>query len=498
MKSKSATPYISKSKFLWGQQCRKLLWTAYHSKALIPEPDAQVQAIFDQGHEVGNLAKKLYPDGIEVGQGVEDLDEVLRLTQQAIKARKPMFEAAFSYQGGYAKADILDPVGGNAWDVVEVKSSTAVKDVYILDLAFQTFIYAGAGLKIRRCFLLLINPDFVRHGEIDPAKFFIRHDVTAEVAAMSRQIGTRLDEMFGVIRLKEQPDVRIGKHCDDPYTCPLRDHCWKFLPDGSVTTLYRGGAKGFKLLADGITALRDIPDSFKLTDNQEIQRRTATTGLPHADRPAIKAFLKQLNNPVSYLDFETLGTALPLFDGVGPYQQIPFQYSLHIVRSPGAEAEHHKFLAEDTTDPRPAFMRSLRNALPTEGSVVAFNAGFELGRLNECSEILPEFRPWVSSVKRRTVDLLLPFRGFRYYHPKQHGSASMKAVLPALTGRGYDHLAIQEGGTASLEFLRVYYTDVPEAERQRVRQSLEEYCGQDTAGMIWIVEALQKLVSGRT
>src|SRR5208282_4535040 len=144
------------------------------------------------------------------------------------------------------------------------------------------------------------------------------------------------------------------------------------------TTLHRGGAKRFKLLAKSITSLTDIPDDFPLTDNQEIQRRTAKTGQPHVDKPAIKAFLKQLKYQVSYLDFETLGTAIPLFDGVRPYVQVPFQYSLHIVRSLGAEPEHHKFLADNTDDPRPEFMRSLRDALPAKGSVVVYNASFEL------------------------------------------------------------------------------------------------------------------------
>jgi len=476
-------------------QCRKLLWSAYNARDLIPEPDALAQAIFDQGHEVGNLAKKLFPTGVEVGHGVDDLDEVLRLTEQAIKARRPLFEAALSFQGGFAKADILNPVGGDAWELVEVKSSTSVKDVYIFDMAFQAFVYAGAGLKIRRCILMLINPDFVRHGDIDPAKFFKKQDVTAQVSAISRQIEPNLDEMFGIIQLERQPEISIGPQCNSPFSCPLTDHCWSFLPEANVTTLYRGGAKGFKLLADGVTGLRDIPDAFQLTENQEIQRRVAVTGQPHLDKPAIRAFLNQIKYPVSYLDFETFSTAIPMFDGVGPYQQIPFQFSLHVVRSAGVTPEHYSFLAAGTGDPRPEFMRRLREVLQQDGSVLAYNAAFELGRLEECCELLPAHRPWLDGVKRRVVDLLLPFRGFRFYHPNQEGSASMKAVLPALTGKGYDQLAIQEGGTASLEYLRVHFGDVPEAERQRVRRALEEYCGQDTAGMVWIVEALQILVS---
>ena len=145
-------------------------------------------------------------------------------------------------RGGYARADILNPVADGAWDVIEVKSSTSVKDVYIADLGFQAFVYSGAGLKIRRCFLLLINPDFVRHGDIDPAQFFQRHDVTDLASAASRKIEANLDEMFAIIRLKKQPNVRIGTHCDKPYACPLHDRCWSFLPSENVTT-FTGAAK---------------------------------------------------------------------------------------------------------------------------------------------------------------------------------------------------------------------------------------------------------------
>lgn len=489
------SPYISKSKFLAGLQCHKLIWHAYNAKHLIPEPDAQTQAIFDQGHQVGELAKQLFPGGIEIGGEANDFNEILTQSKQALKQRRPLYEAAFSYNGGFSRADILNPVGKDKWDVVEIKSTTAVKDIHLYDLAFQAFVFSGAGLKIRRCILAHINPDFVKKGPIDPHKFFVLEDVTSQVSAMSRSIEPKLDEMFSTIRLKACPEIQIGPHCSDPYPCSLCDHCWNFLPESNVTTLYRGGAKGFKLLAKGITKLTDVPDDFPLTDNQEIQRRVAFTGQPHIDKPAIKAFLKQLQYPASFLDFETLGTAIPLFDETRPYMQIPFQYSLHIVWSPSARPEHHKFLAEGTDDPRPEFMRCLRGVLPTEGSVVAFNAQFELGRLNECSDLLPEFRPWVTGVKRRIVDLLLPFRGFRYYHLMQNGSASMKAVLPALTGKGYDHLAIQDGTSASLQFLRATFGDVSLEERMIIRKQLDAYCHLDTFGMIQIVDALCRFSS---
>jgi hypothetical protein len=489
----SSRPYISKSKFLWGLQCPKLLWYAYNAKEVIPEPDAATQAIFKQGHDVGAIAKKMFPDGVEVGAGVLDLDETIRLTLPALKLRKPLFEAAFSADGGYCRTDILRPSPQNAWDLIEVKSTTSLKDVHLEDLAFQTWVLTSAELKIRSCYLMHINSEFVRKGEIDPKKFFTLEDVTDQVEDPAQLVADKLDDMFKVIRQRRHPDIQIGSHCDDPYTCALHDHCWKFLPLHNVFDLYRGGKKGFDLLEQGVTSLGDIPDDFKLTDNQEIQKQVAISGEPYINKKATAKFLAQLEYPVSYLDFETFNTAIPLFDGLHPYQQVPFQFSLHTVRAPGAKPEHFMFLAEGRHDPRPAFMLKLRDAVSRTGSIVAYNAPFELGRLKECCAAMPNFSPWLKAVETRVVDLLRPFRSFDYYHPEQHGSASMKAVLPALTGKGYEDFEIQGGDTASNEFLRVTFGDVTAEERRRVRQQLEEYCGRDTEGMVWITDALGRI-----
>jgi hypothetical protein len=479
-----------------GLQCPKLLWFRYNAKDQIPAPDESQQAVFDQGTEVGELAQQLFPGGMVVAPGIINPQEVIAQTLDAIRKRLSLYEAAFVFHGGYARTDILVPVADGAWDLVEVKSTTQLKeDVHLPDIAFQAFVLTGAGIKLRKCFLAHINNEFVRHGPIDPQKFFTLEDVTKPVSALSRDIEEQIDAMQRVIGAKAHPEIQIGPQCDNPYTCALHDRCWSFLPEASVFTLYRGGAKSFTLFQQGIQKLVDIPADVTLTDNQAIQRAALLAGQPHIDRPALAAFLGQLEYPVSYLDFETIGTAIPLFDGVKPYQQVPFQYSLHIIRSPDTKPEHQSFLAEGTADPRPEFMRHLRETLPATGSVVAYNAGFETGRLKECCELLPEYKPWLRKVTPRIVDLLLPFRGFRYHHPDQNGSNSMKAVLPALTGKGYESLAIQEGNAAGREFLRVTYGQVTSAERRRVRRDLEEYCGLDTLGMVQIVDQLNHLSS---
>jgi hypothetical protein len=488
-------PFISKSKYLAGLQCQKLLWYYYNAKEEIPPPDAATQAIFDQGHEVGELAKSLFPGGIEVAKGIVDFARVLPQSLEAIKLRKPLFEAAFAYKNAFARADVLNPVGKDQWDIIEVKSSTQVKDVNILDLALQRYTYEGAGLKIRNCILMYIDNQYVRKGRIDPKKLFGREDITKQVAALMSGVEGNLKGMADVIRLKKYPAISIGPQCSDPYECPLQDICWQFLPEDNVFTLYKLGQKGFDLLKEGVEKIVEIPETFRLTGTQRIQQETLKSRRPHIDKEALASFLKGLEYPLFFLDFETFGTALPLFDEVRPYQQIPFQFSLHIVRSGDAQPEHHSFLAGGSTDPRPEILSRLQGLLGTKGSIVSYNAPFERGRIKESCEAFPKFATWWERTVPRVVDLLEPFRAFSYYHPDQEGSASMKAVLPALTGKSYEGMAIADGGDASREYLRVTFGKTPTAEKEKVRKQLEEYCGLDTSGMVAIVDALRKLVT---
>ena len=488
----SRTPYISKTKFLHGLQCPKLVWCDYNAKHLFPEVDDALQAVFDQGHEVGAFAKRMFPNGIEIETDPTDFEGAIQLTQKALPSRRPIFEATFSANGGYARADILNPVGKDAWDLIEVKSTTGLKDVHIPDLAFQAWVFTEAGIKIRRCFLCHINNEFVRHGEIDPKEFFTLRDVTAEVAEFSRDIDEQVGQMGKTIRSAKCPEIQIGKQCDNPYTCPLHELCWSFLPPQNVLELYFDTkGRGWDLLKRGVLRIADIPENYSLSEKQEIQRATAISGKPHVKQKQIETFLNNLEYPLHFLDFETFSPAIPLFDGTRPYEQIPFQFSLHIICKAGAKPEHRKFLAEGRNDPRSEFMRQLKSAVEPSGSIVVFNAPFEKGRMKECAELLPEYKSWVAAVNQRIVDLLNPFKAFNFYHPNQYGSASLKQVLPALTGKNYTNLEIQEGETAGREFLRVTFGDVSEKERKRVRMDLEIYCCLDTFGMVWILDALR-------
>ena len=481
---------LSKSKYMTGLQCPRLIWIQFHESAKIPEIDSVTQHVFDQGHLVGELAKKLFPEGIDIL--TENFMGNISNTMNLLESRKPLFEAGIRVRNLYSRVDILHPIAEDEWDIVEVKSSTGVKDVYINDVAFQRYCCSQLGLNIRKCSLVLINNQYVKDGEINPEGFFNIHDVTDQVEEASVGIQDKIDDIQEVISRESCPEMIIGPHCWNPYECPLTD-CWDSLPEHNVFSLYYGGKKSFAMYDSGILTVGEIPDDYKLSDKQRIQQSCVVNGKPHVDKEAIQDFLSSLQYPMYYLDFETIGPAIPLFDGVRPYQNIPFQFSVHLVQDQQSSPTHYSYLASDTDDPRPALLAELQKVLGDSGSIIAYNKGFEEGVLRELAEAFPEYSEWIDPVCNRLADLLVPFRNFDYYHPTQKGSASLKAVLPAITGRGYEDLDISDGQLASITFLAATYGDMPEDERVKVLTNLEQYCGRDTEGMIWIVDKLREI-----
>jgi len=384
---------LSKSKYLKGLQCPRLLWTAIHDKAKIPKPDESQQHIFEQGHLIGEIAKKWFPDGIDIScdrsEFIKNIEETEKLLNA--KRRKPLFEAGIKVELEegyiYSRADVLVPVGQDLWDIVEVKSSTKVKPENIDDVSFQKHVYEQAGLKIRKCFLMVVNNEYVRKGEIDFKKLMKTEDITDKVNKKIIGIEQRIINIFKIINSKKIPKVAIGNHCKHPYECPLTS-CWDFIPAGSVFDLYYGGKKSFELYEKDIQLLKDIPPEFKLSkEQQKIQINATKTGKPHINKENIKKFLKKLKYPIYYFDFETIGTALPLFDNSHPYQQIPFQYSLHIQEKPGGEVKHVGFLAKGDEDPRPELLKSLKENLGDKGTILVYYESFEKSVLKKLEMI---------------------------------------------------------------------------------------------------------------
>lgn len=497
---------LSKSSFGLGLQCHKRLWIEKNDPAeLVPQPSASQQAIFDQGNEVGAWSHRLFPDGILVS-GELEFETHLQASWAALAARKPLFEPAFAIPDAYARADILIPVDADGWDLLEVKSAanvwedkakTQIKSVYLQDIAFQLYVYRKAGLDIRHAYLVFLNSDYVRHGDIEPQQLFRREDVTVQIETLLPLIPDQVARLCEMLQSPVVPETKIGPHCFAPYECSLIGHCWKHVPADSVFTLVRAGKRAWKWWNAGIIRVADLPPEEKYSSNQSIQITVERTQEPHFDTPAVRQFLEGLRYPLHFLDFETIMPAVPMFEGCRPYAQTPFQFSLHIQKSPGGDLTHLAYLADGSGDPRPGFLLALQTIIGSEGSIVSYNSSFETSRLRELATQFPDQAGWINQalVRFENADLLQPFRSFAVYHAEQHGSASIKAVLPAFTDLSYDDLTIQEGGTASTQFLRLLKGLVPVDEIPSLRENLSSYCERDTLAMVKLVEKL-RLVLG--
>lgn len=483
---------LTKSNYLLGLQCQKFLWITKNDKERIPKPDDGALAKFAEGTLIGVLATKVFREGVDLSN--LDFKENLEKTKEALKERKTIFEAGICKENLFSRGDILLPVGVDEWDIIEVKSATGVKDINVHDVSFQKYVYEKAGLKIRNCILMHLNNEYLKNGEIEPKELFIQADITEKVSEVSEGIEERIKEMFGVIEGPE-PEFCVEDILTIEYDNLCLDEFMGNLPEDNIFEFFRMFKKQrVELYKEGCIKMTDVPKEVKLNDKQKIQKRLAFDGGKHIDKLAIKNFLNNLKYPIYYLDFETINPAIPKFDGMKPYQRIPFQFSLHIQEKQNGELKHVSFLAEGTSDPRPKFMQELKDNLAKEGSVLVYNQAFEKGVLKECSTSFPEFREWYEeNILPRIKDLWDVFKDFSYYDPKQKGSTSIKYVLPVLSNLKYADLEIKNGSTASLEYERVTFGDADEAERLKIREALEKYCELDTLAEVEIVGSLGKI-----
>jgi hypothetical protein len=498
---------LTKSKYLLGLQCPKLLWVAVNDKTRIPKSDEIAQKKFDDGTLVGELTTLWYPNGVNLAN--EEFGDNLIKTKETLEQKVPIFEPGFITDGLYSRADILVPVG-DAWDIIEVKSATKVKDINLHDVAFQKHVYEASGLKINRCYLMHINNEYVRSGEIDPKELFIQTDITEKVDEFSKDLEGRIAKMLEVIK-GDEPEFSVDDILTTEYDNICLDEFMSGLPENNIFELYRMlSKKKVELYKSGIKQIKDVPESVKLNEKQQIQRRLANSGETHIDKQGIENFMNNLQYPVYYLDFETINPILPKFNGMKPYQRIPFQYSLHVQEEEGGECEHVSFLAEGTSDPRLKFLQSLEDNLGEAGSILVYNQGFEKGVLREGVEAFPEFGEWYNeNIEPRVMDLWDVFRNFYFYDQGQKGSASIKYVLPAVIGRdengklnlpegiiGYENMTdVKKGDQASYEYERVTFDmSVFKEDKQKIRDALEKYCELDTLAEVLIVEKLWGIV----
>jgi hypothetical protein len=486
---------LSKSTFLRGLQCQKSLYLHTFQRELGSAPDEDQLARMKTGQLVGELARGLFPAGVLVSTpGGFSVAEALRQTRQALESgANTLFEPAFLADGLFFRADVVDRAGG-AWKLYEVKSSTSVKDEYLLDVGFQVYVMQEAGLEVDRVWLVHIDSSYVRQGVLDVEALFAREEITDQIGDLLPSIPTLIDDLRSVLAANIVPDIPIGHQCWDPFPCDFIRYCWENFPSPSIFDVYRlPWAKKEALRDMGILAIEDIPDDFSLPAPSRFHVVAHKAGQSIIKREPLRRFIEGLRYPLACLDFETAMSAIPAFDGSRPYQQIPFQFSVHVLESARAEPIHHGFLAEPGGDPRPNLMDHLRDALPHEGDVLVYYQPFEQTRLAELARDFPAQAEWLEAVIARLKDLILPFQQRWVYEPSMNGSSSIKAVLPALVPEmSYEGMAVADGTQAMLAWERLSQEPDP-VEAERVRRALWDYCTLDTLAMVRILERLEEL-----
>ena len=474
--------YLTKSLYMSGQQCPRLLW--FSSRHQLPELSLYDQHKFAQGREFEKYVKKLFPDGMDLGN--LNHGENIKETRNLIRQGKTIFEVCMVYKNLFFKGDILEP-SADGWNLYEMKSSTKVKDVHIPDLAFQKYICEKNGIEIKNCFIEYINKDYIKQGNIIPSDLVLQEDVTEDVNQVC-DIEENSEKYIEITEQGKPPEVSISKKCNRPYECPLKDECWGNLPEYHVLQL-TNWRKYWEFFEDGILDIKDIPkDEILFSHKDRVIKEAVDGNKIIINKDKIRNFLKELQYPLYYLDFETFDTAIPIFDQSRPYQKIPFQYSLHI-QDENNKVKHFNFLAKRGKDPRPELLVRLEKEIGQTGSVVVFNKTFEIGVLKKLAGDFPEYESFIKNTINRIIDLAEPFRNYDYYNPMQKGSYSLKAVLPAVTGKSYSDLEINNGTDASMQYfyshIKVDLKNIDE-----IRNNLLKYCGLDTEGMIWIIGCL--------
>lgn len=489
-------PNLSKSRFLAGLQCPLRLWNQCYNRELAAAVSPMQQALFDSGHEVGRMATERYGRGILIEEDHLHHDEAIQSTIAAMQDPKigAIFEAAYMENGVRVRADILERVSEGRWNLIEVKSSTGVKDEYRTDVAVQYHVLQTAGLDLDRVCLMHINREYVFDGdELDLTSFLILEDLTDDAIALQRFVHENLIALKQMLSAATPPGIQPSRRCHQPHTCEFWEHCTRNAPENWIFDLSGIRQERFEdLTAMGVSTVDEIPNSFPLTAIQQRIRDCVVESREYVD-PALRNALNDVRFPVHFLDFETIMPAIPRYAGTRPYQTLPFQWSNHILY-PNGKIEHREFLCEEDIDPRMDFTKSILDVLGEEGTIIIYTT-YEQRILRDLAEHLPNYTDQLNRLHGRFVDLCALIKA-HYYRPAFHGSFSLKYVLPALVPEmDYQKLAIQEGGMASLEYLRMIDQKTPAIEKKVIRRNLLAYCGQDTLAMVRIREVLLEILN---
>jgi hypothetical protein len=451
------------------------------------------------GIEVELLARELFAGGVHID--TRDMAGAVALTNAAIaEGATTLYQATvWTARGLLARADVLTR-HDNRWILGEVKSTTSIKKEHIADAAFQTIAFAEAGFDIAETRLIHLNKDYRRTNVLTLTKLLMSHDVSAKVQKILPQIQGEIALALESVQDLDHVPACLCDMGTRNQRCPTFSH---FHPEiASVDTVYnlvgvRAKALG-EARARGIVNLVDWPADISVSASQQRQLEALRSGEAHVDRRQIQLFLDQLEYPLHFLDYETFQTAIPLFDGMGPWAQTPFQYSIHILNADGSSHERQFLWTEPRANPIPSLVERLRTDIGPRGTVLVWSQAFEESRNREMAVVVPEAAVFLLGVNARMVDLMDVVSTGAWVDPAFNGSASIKKVLPVVDpALAYESLQISDGSAASEQWFEAVMgesTAMTDTERFVIFDALRVYCRHDTLAMVRIWQHMYRLV----
>ena len=489
--------YLSKSLYCKGVQCPKMLWMQINHPELYDDSVMDKKRLKD-GEEVGDVARGLFGEYTVVEFG--EYPDMLRTTLELVEnGTENIAEASFAYEGLFCRADILRNLGGNKFELYEVKSSNHINDVYYHDVAFQYYVLTKLGYEVTKACLVHLNSKYVRHGELDIHELFTINDITDDARSRYSEVESNLKYFANYLESADEPELPLGVYCFGPYDCGFFKHCSGNLPTPNVFDVRKmSDKKKIQLYNEGCVSFEDLLQNNTVGKSFKLQIRHEVSDLPPLiNKARIAEFMKQLYYPIYFLDFETFQSPIPPYENSRPQEQIPFQYSLHYIEQEDGPLHHKEYLAEPGEDPRRKVAEQLCIDIPKNVCVTAYNMSFEQRVIRGLAQLYSDLSEHLMNIHDHIVDLIIPFRSKDYYCKAMQGSCSIKFVLPALfpddPSLDYHNLeGIHNGGEAS-EAFSLMQNMAPD-ELQKYRQNLLKYCGLDTYAMVKLWEKLKEAV----
>lgn len=492
--------HLSKSKYCKSIQCNKILWMdKYKSEVAIP---TSRDSVLKNGTEVGELARNLFGDYTNI-EFNKDLNIMVAKTRKLLKNKPNIItEASFNYDNNFCSVDILKN-NLDGMEIYEVKSSTEVQDIYLDDASYQYFVLSNLGLNVKKVCIVYINNQYIRGKKLEIEKLFNIEDITDIAKSKQDEIRKNIEitnKYMNEHDKNNEPKEDIGMKCLKPYKCEFWEYCTRNLPRPNVFDIGGGmhNSKKFEKYYEGKISFKDLQNEDlnpKFLEQIDFELNNLK---PKIEKEAIKELMDSLKYPLYFIDYETYQLAIPEIEGTRPYQQLPFQYSLHIIKEKGAPIEHKEFLAEiDDPNYIRHFAESMIKDMPENGSVIIYNKSFEPARNNEIARMYPDLKDEMDRINSNIVDFLEPFKQRKYYTKEMHGSASIKAVLPALypddPELDYHNLpVVHNGEEASEAFLNL--KNKSKKEQKEIRHGLLVYCELDTLAMVKLWERFKEII----